>query len=516
MHELEAKFLTSTGQAPQRVQRRLQQSLAWAGFRIEPEGRRTFTDTYLDTPDQQLRRAGWSYRQREDAGGRRIALQEINGARDGIFDREAVEQALPRDTADFGHPGPGPVQERLSNLLHPEARLAPLFRVHTRRAAYRLSHPDHPRGLVEMAFDSACIDTPQAVEFDELELAMKTGPHELLAGILAAVELEPGLLEARLSRFQRGLMAAGCSLERVRPLKSGAVRPDFRWLDLALMHLTTQLKLIVLYEPYAWESVHPEGVHLMRVATRRARAALHSFAKVLPPRQTYRLECRLRDLTALLGEVRDLDVQTLRLAAYREHLDDLGLDLLANYRTHLDGRRQAAHGRLIEVLAGAEYQNLLNDYRMLLDTAVREEPSAPLRIQEVADASISKRLERLCRRGRATSRNAKAKHLHQLRIHGKHLRYQLEFLQPAYPGRFDDAVTALRKLQNRLGNHQDACVAREQLASYRKQYAASKAERQTLKKLMGLEAQRARRQRRKFAGTWERFERAAGELAAHL
>lgn len=516
MQELEAKFLTSAGQAPERVQRRLQQSLAWAGFRIEPEGRRTFTDTYLDTPDQQLRRAGWSYRQREDAGGRRIALHEINGARDGIFDRHAVEQTLPGSTANFGHPGPGPVQERLSNLLHPEARLAPLFRVHTRRAAYRLSHPDHPRGLVAMAFDSARIETREAVEFDELELALTTGPHELLAGILAAVELEPGLLEARLSKFQRGLIAAGISLEPVQSLKRGAVRPEFRWLDLALMHLTAQLKRIVVYEPYAWESVHPEGVHQMRVATRRSRAALQSFARVLPPRQTYRLECRLRDFTALLGEVRDLDVQTRRLTAYHEHLGDPQDETLTRYRIHLAKRRQAAHERLIAALAGADYQALLSDYRTLLDVAVHDEPSAPLRIQDLAAASISKRLERLRRRGRATSHKGKAKHLHQLRIHGKHLRYQLEFLQPAYPGRFDAAVNALKQLQELLGSHQDACVARERLAVYRKQHAATKTERRTLKKLMALEDRRARRLRRKVPASWERFDSAAGELAEHL
>ena len=35
-------------------------------------------------------------------------------------------------------------------------------------------------------------------------------------------------------------------------------------------------------EPLAWEAVHIEGVHEMRVATRRIRAALRVFSNVLP------------------------------------------------------------------------------------------------------------------------------------------------------------------------------------------------------------------------------------------
>ncbi len=263
MHELEAKFLTTAGKPPEDVVRRLQETLAWAGFRIQPQGRRSFTDRYFDTVDHQLRAAGWSYRERTDEQGRRIALTEVNRARAAIFDREEVEQALEHgDTVR--HPRPGPVADRLSNLLHPDAEIAPLFTIDNERAAYRLSHPDHPRGLVEMAFDDARIrprddedqDGSDDVRFKELALELKSGPHDLLASLLAAVELESSLIDARLSKYERGLMAAGCPLERHRSLKPGAHGRRARWLDVAVAQLKAQLYQIKLYEPYAWESIH--------------------------------------------------------------------------------------------------------------------------------------------------------------------------------------------------------------------------------------------------------------------
>src|SRR5437763_11057167 len=59
----------------------------------------------------------------------------------------------------------------------------------------------------------------------------------------------------------------------------------------------------------------PEGVHDMRVATRRLRAALELFRDVFPKR---RLRPMLRDVRRLadaLGEVRDLDVMLEALRA---------------------------------------------------------------------------------------------------------------------------------------------------------------------------------------------------------
>src|SRR5690606_25340343 len=243
----EAKFLTDDGGSPVDVLRRLQRDLTLAGCRIEARGRSAFTDHYFDTADQRLRAAGWSYREREDARGRRAALKEIPRSRAAIFDREEIGQPIePGETPTTLRPGP--VRERLSNLLHPEAEVVPLFRIDSERAAYTLEHPDHPRGLVQMAFDQARVQARDPLEFQELALELKSGPHELLALVLDAVEREPSLIEARLSQFERGLAATG-TLERRRGLEPKPLDRRARWLDLALVQLRDELQRIRLYEP---------------------------------------------------------------------------------------------------------------------------------------------------------------------------------------------------------------------------------------------------------------------------
>lgn len=530
--ELEAKFLAASGQGAGEALRRLQETLAWAGFRIQPEGRRKYRDTYYDTPQQHLYGAGWSYRQREDAAGRRVALQEVTRSRSAVFDRMAVEQPLAGSEAgpDLSRPPAGPVGDRLSNLLPPGEQVAPMFTVRARRAAYRLSHPDHPRGLVEMAFDEAQIE-PAPVDrgnggdagpaagdglgFGELALALKEGDHELLARILAAVDLEPGLLQARLSKFERGLLAAGLPLTRhTRPALPVTRRS--RAIDVALGYLKTQLEQMRLFEPYAWESIHPRGVHQMRVATRRARAALRAFEPVLPADEFGRLRPRLRWLAHALGAVRDLDVHLTHLNGYRRVLGSDGAAALDRYAAHLEKSREDAHQRLVDALESDAYVSLLQDYRALLDAGAAGLNGEPLRLDDIAHRLVLPLLHRAWRRGRRIDEGTSDERLHRLRIDIKRLRYQLEFLQGAYADELEAPLAALRKLQNRLGLHQDACVARQQLVDFRRDHAADKPSRQAFKRLVQYERHNAQRHRSRFQRDWARFERASARLVDGL
>lgn len=59
----------------------------------------------------------------------------------------------------------------------------------------------------------------------------------------------------------------------------------------------------------------PEGVHDMRVATRRLRAAIEVFVDAFPRRQMRRYLRTVKDLADCLGVVRDLDVLRARLEA---------------------------------------------------------------------------------------------------------------------------------------------------------------------------------------------------------
>ncbi|HEY1785731.1 MAG TPA: CHAD domain-containing protein, partial [Pirellulales bacterium] len=57
----------------------------------------------------------------------------------------------------------------------------------------------------------------------------------------------------------------------------------------------------------------PEDVHQLRVATRRAMAALEIFQTLLPPRRTRKMKKQLKRIRRAAGGARDLDVLAARL-----------------------------------------------------------------------------------------------------------------------------------------------------------------------------------------------------------
>ncbi len=521
MQELEAKYLLAAGTSPDRVLRRLQESLSWAGFRVQPKGGRTQSDIYHDTAEYQLQKSGWSYRLRTSGDKSRLALKELNRARSGVFDREEIEQTLWGQPENLARPPIGPVQERLRGLLRPSDAMHPLFEVSNRRVVFQLHHPDYPRSLIEMAFDRARVEgrteTDAPLPFTELEFELKRGPHELLANLLAITELEGSLIRARLSKYERGLIAAGCQLERRPPSSLSHIEPTTPWIDLAISHLRARLYDLKLYEPYAWESLHIEGVHQMRVATRRARTALNTFIDVLPEVEANALTEDIKWLTRALGPVRDLDVHLEHLADYRDQLPTENWIALERYEQYLLRSRRRAHGVLIDALGSRDYAKLISDYGELLSAATEAGVSQRhLRVGDLAWQQVRSPLKKVRKQGRAINKRSQPTALHRLRIDVKRLRYQMEYLLPAYPKLLAAPAKRLRQLQDLLGDYQDTFVAQDHLREYRNQQDVSKRDRKVFKKLMRMEAEKGENKRKAFDKAWRRFEVASYGLPKRL
>ena len=109
----------------------------------------------------------------------------------------------------------------------------------------------------------------------------------------------------------------------------------------------------------------PEGVHKMRVATRRLRAALEIFAPALPRKRQRAALAEVKLLAAALGERRDCDVQielleSLRAKARRgeRHAIDV---LIASLQREQD----AANARLAAALTHAHEAQLERRLRSL-------------------------------------------------------------------------------------------------------------------------------------------------------
>ena len=99
-------------------------------------------------------------------------------------------------------------------------------------------------------------------------------------------------------------------------------------------------------EPAARAGDKPAGVHQMRVASRRLRAAMDVAVDIYPKKWFTRLHTSVKQMTDVLGEVRDCDVQLDALRAQRTDApprERPGIDRLIEHR---ERDRDAARERL--------------------------------------------------------------------------------------------------------------------------------------------------------------------------
>ena len=121
-----------------------------------------------------------------------------------------------------------------------------------------------------------------------------------------------------------------------------------------------------------WEREHRvmdtediEGVHDMRVATRRLRAAMEIFGPCVPKKRHKKALRDVKELADVLGDRRDPDVMIERLRAVEEQLtneDRPGIDSLCE---ELRADQEKANRGLSEALTRAREDKLLERLRLL-------------------------------------------------------------------------------------------------------------------------------------------------------
>jgi triphosphatase len=502
VHEVEAKFLL---QRPEQYSEVLR-ALTDLGFSIAPEtASETIVDRYLDTPDWRIYQRGWAYRLRASGGHEKRTLKAIAHAhRSAVFVREEIEETLP--AADALHvERSGPVATRLHSMID-SATPHELFRVRTERRRRVLQGPGERPLRLELALDETQITAQgsQHLRFAELELELLEGERELLAPLAQTLTEEAGLLPAQLSKFERGLHVAHLKTPSDHALKRPRLNEPM--IMLAYFCLAEQAETLERQVPLAWEGLDTEGVHSMRVAVRRSRAALRAFKRLLPPAESRVLDRDLKWLSQALGIVRDLDVERMRLEHVRERMPAHEIGPIEEYLSAIDEQTRAARRELISTLSSERFAGLLGRLRTFLDHAPA--PAAlrrwgSFRIADGAERAIGAALKHARKRGKKALREQTPEALHALRIAGKQLRYTLEFFAPYYADHLEDAAHAARTLQDALGKYQDANLSRQHLARYiARSYHAPTQQYAELVAANGVEAATAHR---RFRTTWRRF-----------
>ena len=428
------------------------------GLGIVPAAPKRLVDVYVDTADWRMGRAGYVLRVRRRAGRLEATLKDLSTATKGLRRRLEVTQALPASGLS-GLDRTGEVGWRVDALAGTHA-LNQVLEVRTRRRPFDLTV--HGEKVGELALDDTVIAIGQErrrLRLTRVEVEVQPAWVDAMQPFVERLRRECGLQPATLSKFEAGLMAAGISIPAPPDLGPIAVSPDSTLGELAYRVLRKEAAAMLAHVPGTRLGEDIESLHQMRVATRRMRAGLEMFAAVLPVRAA-RLRAELGWLAALLGDVRDLDIQLGRFDDWTDEMpgDHRGaLDELADL---LAGHRVQARRALLEALDSRRYERLVAGLVAMLapgpalrSTACREPAvtTMPTLIDERHRAA-KKAAGRARRTGAATD-------YHRLRIRCKRLRYSLEFASGLYEGELKGFVRQMTRLQDALGSMQDAEVA---------------------------------------------------------
>jgi CHAD domain-containing protein/adenylate cyclase class IV len=258
--------------------------------------------------------------------------------------------------------------------------------------------------------------------------------------------------------------------------KTPGVLPDDHVAEAGRKVLRFHLAKMIAKEAGTRDGVDPEDLHAMRVATRRQRAAWRVFGEAFRPERTKKHRGRLREVASRLGAVRDLDVLIEAADAYRADLpvsEQRALEpLLAAWRLHRDDARVL----LIRELDSAGYRRWLDDYaEFVRHEGVAARPvvaTEPHRVRDTAASRIQAAYEHV-RSYEPVLRWADVDTLHELRIHGKWLRYSLEFVREALGPEADGLIARITALQDHLGLMKDADVAAHLARSFLVEHAGS-------------------------------------------
>ncbi len=263
--------------------------------------------------------------------------------------------------------------------------------------------------------------------------------------------------------------------------------------------LEVRLAVVWHYLPLAARRAEEdvEHVHQLRVASRRAVAAIEIFWDLLPKRRARWLRKRLRKIRRTAGEARDDDVLAGRLEhwAQRHPPVELVSKQVLAHRRKAQKPIQKIHRKLVDENFERGLSQLLDRIRWR-DKRRRREPCFAV----VARQSLKATASDFWSAAEGDFDDIAA--LHQFRIAGKQLRYAMEVFAAAFPPAFrEDQYPIVEQLQELLGTVNDHATAEMRLKSWLED--ADDAElQQALRTLLAAERRSLARSRQQFLTWW--------------
>lgn len=203
-----------------------------------------------------------------------------------------------------------------------------------------------------------------------------------------------------------------------------------------------------------------EGVHDMRVATRRLRGSLRDFGKVINCPPIKRITKSLKKLADELGTVRDHDVAIVALEKLMDDAEDPkvrdGITAMIDERRTL---RDKEHLRLIKVISVTSIEDLQERFSSAVDAALdQRDLFEPSDLSQAGRSVIAARLQDMVDLGPCVYEPFNKKALHKLRLAAKRLRYAIDLFGDCWNGELDHYADEVAKMQSALGDVHDCDV----------------------------------------------------------
>jgi CHAD domain-containing protein len=414
--------------------------------------------TYYDTAGLRLAAHRATLRRRTGGHDSGWTLKRPAGA-----DRSETSEPLSRRVREV----PSTLAAEVAAVTKGES-LVPVARIRTLRREQAV-RDEGGAVLALIAHDTVTADAlsepPRRQRWRELEVELVNGPRDVLDAIgerLRAAGARPANSPSKLAR----------ALDDRYPPQAATPRPSGMATRAITDYLRHQGAAVAEHDPKV-RAGDPDGVHDMRVATRRLRATLRTFRSVLHRDRTDPLRGELHWLAGVLGAVRDGDVIGRRLG---EEIDDVKAaspevvigPVADRIRERLLADQARARADLDSALTGARYVDLRRAIAELPDVAVRGVSRGQLlRDARRALRRADRHLERAFRTpatqtGTPLPSPVPANRdvaLHEARKAYKRARYAVEVVTPLVGRDGSRLSKRLATLQDVLGGHQDAVVA---------------------------------------------------------
>ena len=400
--------------------------------RALPSG--SFTETYYDTKDRRLDRAGFTLRRRVENGK---GMWQLRVSSDGA----SLELEVPGGPA-----APPPNLQELVSAASAGFALAPVARLRTRRGGIRVKEGRHSLAKVGV-FSIAVLDGRRVVrQLHEIEV------EPLAAGRKQLARIEKALRKAGARPLDRPRLARALDEAELQeaPAPTAALerlRSFFR----------EQYARMLAHDPGVRVGADIEDLHQLRVAARRLRSIVRTAGPVLDATWADHLRAELSWLGSALGPARDLDVLVEHLRSEAAELDDADRKALASIFKKLRAERTTAQARVLEALRSERYLALLATIEGAAAAPPAGEGDASL------ESAAKDEFQRVRKAMREVDEAPSDEALHKARIKGKRARYAAELVEDELGKPAARLVSRAKAFQDVAGEHQDAVVAEERI-----------------------------------------------------